>query len=236
MKFIFLFLISFSGYAQYIPVSTVDQCSAKEPKSKNVCESDSSEKCVKIDSKYNCSTYVSKEITSLDIDNPVYGERSDEESCESVNQCNEILLSKQCPEGLAPLTDDVSVYCASITYPVIGTGEYLAVEDSVKKASHLSSIAAKEQLQGAVTGIVSDMVFGRDLYAQARLLSISKGLDRAQRKLMRSELEAARDDLFDGDICSAKIEIAAIDTSLIPITDSEKQSFIDKIDSNYSCP
>jgi len=77
-------------------------------------------------------------------------------------------------------------------------------EFTATKSDTTASTAAKVALEV----IVNDMGFGKSLYAKIRLMNAGKS--KAVRDAMRVSLSPIRDALLDGDICSARTDIAAI--------------------------
>lgn len=86
-----------------------------------------------------------------------------------------------------------------------GYTEYNCPDDfTATKSDNTAAIAT----QDALIQIKKDMSFGSSLYANIRLLNAGK--DKATRDAMRATFSTIRDALLDGDICSAKVDIAAI--------------------------
>jgi len=83
--------------------------------------------------------------------------------------------------------------------------------------------------------VLKDMDFGKNLYAEIRVLNISKSLTKQQKKDMKILFKNIRDFIYDGDICSAREEIAAITPDGVLVKDAEKAAVLTKIDAKYTC-
>lgn len=66
----------------------------------------------------------------------------------------------------------------------------------------------KPAVKSAIDVIKYDMACGKNIYANIRLLN--DGKSKAVRDAMRATFSPIRDALLDGDLCSAKVDIAAI--------------------------
>lgn len=88
--------------------------------------------------------------------------------------------------------------------------------------------------RAALKEIEKDMAFGKSLYAKIRLLFKKAKLSRAQRKASRKQFSSIREDLFDGDICSARASIMEIEVNPI-ITVHRKAKTIKAIDKYTKC-
>ena len=95
MKYLILFLISFSVMANYIPKEKIGLCEAITVYSKkSKCESLSGKECKKIPYRYNCEVDRLKPIMKDDLDSPLWGSRSMVEACSSEIDCQDKALLK----------------------------------------------------------------------------------------------------------------------------------------------
>lgn len=127
-----------------------------------------------------------------------------------------------CANGERTFGNIVEGFYQECFYPV----EYTITE---------TDITTQIQAEKALKEIKKDMNFGSDLYAKIRLKSMQKSLTKAQRKQMRNDFASVRDDLFDGDICSAREDVAAINNNPI-ITNADRDEIVALIDLYKTCP
>lgn len=115
------------------------------------------------------------------------------------------------------------------TNPLTSITEYLCPQNFTVGTSDITTQHTKKV---AKDQIKKDMEFGRDLYAEIRL--INTGKSKAVRDGMRSSFRAIREALFDGDICSAKTDIAGINPNA-NISQASIDFILGKINSYKTC-
>lgn len=236
MKFLILFLISFNLYANYIPESQVENCDSKTVWMKR---SKCGANCIKLDKSYNCNYSELEDEMIDDAENPIWATRSMVEACSGQSDCEQKLADKVCVDERRAFTNAefTETWCNKITgFAQKLSGRKIIVENSTKKSSYESDKAAKAAQEAALDSQFKDMDFGKELYAKVMLLNKSKGLSKAQRKQLRKDLKDIRDDLADGDICSAREDISALVADGTLIREEDKTAVLALIDANKTCP
>lgn len=159
MKYLILFLISFSASANFVKVSELESGAITKVFSKmKKCGND----CIRIPTGFNKSFHKKEEIQVPDYDSPIVS-KSESESCSAVaddpetteidesksieDDCQAKLAAKVCSdsdERAIKVLDEGSeeVYCTKTTYPIVGSGKFHVVEDADLKAAYEIAKAA----------------------------------------------------------------------------------------------
>ena len=118
------------------------------------------------------------------------------------------------------------------TSAMTGNSEYLCADNFTVT---ITDITLEHAQKVALRTLVADMDFGRELYAKIRLMIAAKGLTTEQRKTFRTSSSSIRDDLFDGDICSARESIDSLPLDSI-VTAEDKTQVFALMDAYKTCP
>jgi len=128
------------------------------------------------------------------------------------------------------------IYCSKfIRFEKKLSGRKVLKVDQAKKGAHESAQAILKVQNNAINSQLKDMDFGKTLYAKIMLMNKAKGLSKAQRKQMRRDLKEIKEDILDGDLCSAKAEIEALVADEVVIHTSDKTKIIDTIQAFKNC-
>lgn len=237
MRIIFLFLISFTTLAQFAPVSEVDSNSVSRVyRSQRSCPGN----CMKIPVGYNKAFHRSIERLKNDLDNPIVS-KNEAEVCLDDDDCQSKLEAKVCSDNLEKAikrldTEPKEVYCTKTTYNKIPSGEFYVVVDDSLKASYEAQRAVVKAEEDAVFDKMTDMTFGRSIYASVQILNKAKGLSKTQRRALRGNLKTMRDDLLDGSICDVREDLVALAADGVLIREQDKAAILAKIDAYKTCP
>ena len=132
MKYLILFLISFSTFAGMVKIAEFE---AGDVKTFYVQECPG--ECIKVPNKLNLRYHVMVDETRDDVDNPV-NSKSEIETCIDDVDCQAKLVAKICTdvdEIAIKNLDTMEVYCSKfLYYPQIPTGEKIIVVDPGLKA------------------------------------------------------------------------------------------------------
>lgn len=109
------------------------------------------------------------------------------------------------------------------------------VEDLALKNTYLNSENIKESIKKSLESKLYDMEIGKKIYAQVQVSNRKKGLNKAQRRQLRKDLNDMRDDLFDGNICEVREDLLILTADGVLITSEDKASVIAFIDSLKKC-
>ena len=147
MKYLILLLISFSAFANFIPISKVGiDSSLTVWTKKSKCEKEESEPCIKIDENYNPEYSIAVDRYVDDLDRPIR-KRVEIETCNGEEDCISIMQAKICTEISDEKLYDAEfteVWCSKITgYEQIVDSKKIA-EDASKKLLHEQKLANKE--------------------------------------------------------------------------------------------
>jgi len=197
-----------------------------------------SKPCIDTGINYNPNTHKIADEMVEDFKSPIWATRSLVMTCAGKADCQAKALAKKCVNGRKPYYDKAftEVWCNKITgYNKKPSGRKIVVEDAAKKAAYMAQKALEKSQEDAIDTRLKDMKFGQKLYAIVQVMNVKKGLTRPQRKLMRQNLKAIRDDLMDGDICSVRSEVAALVADGVLIKASDIAAILAKIDSYKTC-
>lgn len=150
MRFLFLFLISFSVAAAYkAPVSEVEKklldCSYPLVVSLS-CQGE----CIEIKKDFKCETFKLDQEMVDDIDSPIFAAKEDIEICLDSNDCQSKHEAKICTnqsDGFYPVMnlDFMESYCTKVMgYNKKPSGRKIAVIDQAKKLQHDSDMANRK--------------------------------------------------------------------------------------------
>jgi len=148
MKFLLLFLISFSLYANYIPVEDIGVGNSKRVfMKKKKCKKHYDKKCVKVPVGYNHEYHIAIDEMVNDFEKPAYEAKSEVELCIDQESCELLLSEKTCPNLIFINAGFTEVYCTKLLgYAQKKSGKKLVVEDKTKKAAwDLLKEAKKDQ-------------------------------------------------------------------------------------------
>lgn len=234
MKFLILFFISFSTWANFVPKNQIESGNVKNIYISGACPGE----CVRVPPGYNPAYHVIGDVMVPDIENPIWGTRSMVEPCSGETDCKEKALAKECAaDRQAYYNQEYSeTWCNKITgYAQKPSGAKEIVIDEAKKSAYETAMAQKKAEQNAINSRLSDMQFGQKLYAIVQVLNKQKGLSKAQRNQMRNELKTIRDDLLDGNICEVREQVLQLTIDGTKITNNDVSAILAKIDEYKTC-
>lgn len=170
MKYLILFLISFSAFGNYVKQSELDNVKTVFTSLRS-CGSD----CIKIPRGFNQKTHKKEEIQVPDYDSPIVS-KSEAETCSAVADdpatteideskdvnevCVAVVSSKTCTDSGERVIyvidesdqDQAEAYCTKTTFPLIGSGKFQIVEDATMKAAYdaVQAVKAAKQSKKAI--------------------------------------------------------------------------------------
>ncbi len=252
MRFILLFLISFSAFANYalkteIESKSIGKVYLKRPKTGDY---------LKLPKGFHSNYYkIINEMIS-DIDQPIYEAKSNIISCSAIiddpatieidetksqeQDCIDKAAIHICDTEtghyMVRAENNSEVYCTKLLgYVQVLSGSKVVVEDAALKNSYEAAKTLQEVMDSAVNAKVKDMDFGRKLYAIVKVSSDVKGLSKGLRKQLKTDLKEIKEDLLDGDICMAKDGVIALTANGTTILQSDIDDIIARIDTYKSC-
>ncbi len=237
MRYLLLFLISFSTFAGYMTRVDIEDCDKGNRVfhlKKNTCIGE----CLEVSKNYQCETYKIANEMIDDLESKNYGPETDAESCVDEETCQEELLKLTCSDGYEKFIalNYSQVYCTEfLGYNKKESGRKIVAVDPIKKSAYETLQAAKKAQSDAIGLVLKDMSFGKNIYAAVRVMSKVKGLNKGQRKTLKSNLSEIRDSLLDGDICSARADIAGLTADGTLIKAENLTSVLAAIDAKYTC-
>jgi len=252
MKYLLLFLISFSAFANYALRSEIESKSVgkvylKKPKTGDY---------LRLPSGYHKEYYKVIDEMINDIDQPIYEAKSNVVACAAVvddpatteidetktqeEDCLEKQAAQVC-DGLngyfvVRLEDNSEVYCTKLLgYVEVPSGNKIVVEDATLKAAYESAKATEAATEAAIKAKYADMAAGKRIYALVKISSDMKGLTKGQRKQLKTDLAKIKVDLLDGDLCIARDGIAALTANGTTILQSDIDNSLAAIDAIKTC-
>lgn len=241
MRTLLLFLISFSVMGAYkAPISEVEKklLDCSYPLAVSVSCSGA---CVEIKKSFKCETHELVDQMIDDPSSPIYEAKSNVVSCLDEADCLTKEAAQVCDSQngyfVVRVADNSEVYCTKLLgYNQMLSGSKVLQENAIKKSAHeLNELTAQAE-KNALDERLKDMEFGKKLYASVQLINESKGLNKGQRRQLRSDLAIIRDDLIDGNICDARADIVGLVADGTLIRTQDKTAVLAKIDAYKLCP
>lgn len=223
MKFIVLFLISFSIFANTIPISEVVKAISMEPNAGSVsCEQKPEEECLSYSGiDWNYAELIDNEV----ID---YISKLNETSCSDIADCDAKFITASCDPFYEKIKnyDLLQVYCVKNIMKIDGKK---LVENAEKKAAYEAAQASKKQLEIELAQVQKARDCGSRAINVMSLRNAKKGLSKEQRKQILTIYEDIKNMLDVGSLDNAKDAINSATADGILITEADKSSMIESI-------
>lgn len=230
-----LILFSFNSFADYINQENLTNCLNDNTYS---IKTRAINGYYKIPSNFNCKYYRLIAVNQDDLNRPIFT-KNEVEACADQADCESKNGSKTCADGEESVImagDYSEIYCSKNS----GSYHQLSVtkvrEDASLKSAYESAKVSSDAQKSAIKSKLQDMVIGREVYAAVRVANEAKGLSKGQKRQLRTDLAEIRDDLFDGSLCSARADVAALTPDGTLITASDVTTVLAMIDSRKNCP
>ncbi len=145
MKYIFLFLLSFSAHAGFINIEKCLSGGGDIFSDKQLCQQETNGECAEYPGG-NCAQFDSVEIIGDFKDQPIYSAPDEVEACLGQDACREILMIKKCVDGVPYINEDyTSAYCSKF----LGYTQGVIGHSLVPNSNKLAAIAAAKAVEDA---------------------------------------------------------------------------------------
>ena len=243
-KFSLIFFITIQSFAgNFFPVGK-DSANTTYGK-KSECEKKENHECYEMAGrKKDYVKVVVKENKIYDMTKPIYGLNKKTKFCEDSNACKLLLTKyiedKECKD----LVEDVhyfpfynkeagKIVCATIKSHEYEVKETRVLEiDEAKKLEYETKKLEEKAQSDAVAKEIQNQAFGQEMYALVKVVQKKKGLNKVQRKQLRSSFKEVKTMLMDGDLDLALDELKNITPDGTLISDEELQSLIQRIETH----
>lgn len=238
---VFCAMFCFSANALYVKQSEALSLNiTKTFLSKTNCGLD----CINIPSGYKTEYFRVLDVLEDDLANPNFELKSNVTLCTDQTDCETKLLTLDCgisdssfPYQKLIKNDFTEIYCTRVvSYPQVSSGQKHVVIDQSLKDAYESTKAIKKAEDDAIQAKIADMDLGKKLYAIVQIKNKMKGLSKGQRRTLRTNLSTIKEDLMDGNLCDARVDIAALTADGTLILSSDITEILAKIDAYKTCP
>lgn len=230
MKYLILFLITFTASANYVKQAELSTDSISKVWVK---QSDCGQGCISIPFGYNKNFHKMIDEEIDDVTSPI-NSKNDIEACADQAACETALALKVCTDSNETAYIDAlftELYCSKVTgYNQKLSGRKIVVEDAALKTSFESQKTQDQAKEAAIQMAQKAMKCGQRVIAAMLIRNQPKGLTKPQVRNLVKTYSDIKDLLETGSLDSAREDIAAVVVNAPIVTQADKDALVAELD------